>query len=60
MGFEPVLSCGNDVGGVEPDEIDEGVVGKPGTMIGTYFSVLRSIRTPFYDETWFLTIGPLI
>ena len=35
MGFEPILSCGNDVGGVEPDEIDKGVVGKPGTMIGT-------------------------
>ena len=59
-GFEPVLSCGNDVGGVEPNELDEGVVDKPGTMIGTWFSVLRCIRTPFFYETWLLTISPLI
>ena len=34
-GVEPVLSCGNDVGGVEPDKLDEeDVVDKPGTTIG--------------------------
>ena len=33
---EPVLSCGNDVGDVEPDELDdEEVVNKPETTIGT-------------------------
>ena len=35
IGVEPVLSCGNDVGGVERYELDEEVVDKPGTTIGT-------------------------
>ena len=33
---EPVISCGNDVGGDVPDELDkEDVVDKPGTTIAT-------------------------
>ena len=33
---EPVLSCGNDVGDVGPDELDEEeFVNEPGTTIGT-------------------------
>ena len=36
IGVVPVLSCGNDVGGIQPDELDvEEVVDKPGTTIGT-------------------------
>ena len=38
---EPVLSCGNDVGGDVPDELDEQeVVDKPGTTIATGFTYL--------------------
>ena len=35
VGAEPVLSCGNGVGDVEPDELDEEEVDEPGTTIGT-------------------------
>ena len=41
IGVEPVLSCGNDVGGDVPDELDEQeVVDKPGTTIATGFYLL--------------------
>ena len=48
MGVEPVLSCDGDVGGAELDELDEVVVDSTGTTIGTKFSVLIFIRTPFW------------
>ena len=54
MGVGPVLSCGNDVGGVEPDELgEEEVVDNPGTTIGAEFSVLHCIRTPLLMRHWF-------
>ena len=33
---------------------------KPGTTIGTKFSVLQIIRIPFFNEMWFLTIDPYV
>ena len=60
-GVEPVCSCGNDVGCVEPDELDEEeIADKPGTTIGTQFSVLHCFSNTIFNETWFLTVGPLI
>ena len=44
IGVEPVLSCGNDVGGHVPDELDkEDVVEKPGTTIATVFPVIDGV-----------------
>ena len=48
LGIEPSISCVDDVGVVGVDEIDgEEPVVKPGTTIGTCFSVLHCIRLPF-------------
>ena len=42
IGVELVLSCGNDVEGDVPDQLDEQeVVGKPGTTIATGFTCNR-------------------
>ena len=42
---EPVLSCGNDVGGDVPDELDkEDVVDKPGTTLATGLSVIDGVN----------------
>ena len=42
IGVEPVLFCGNDVGGDVPEELDkEDVVEKPGTTIATGFTCIR-------------------
>ena len=47
-----------DVGKVDEDPEDE--LDKPGTTIGTKFSVLQIIRIPSLNEMWFLTIDPFV
>ena len=44
----------------EVDEDVEEELVKPGTTIGTKFSVLQIIRIPFKNEMWFLTIDPFV
>ena len=60
IGVEPVLSCGNDDGGAEPDEFDEEEV--VDTQDHDWYVVLRIASYPntILNETLFLTIGPLI
>ena len=48
------LSRLKDVLEVHEDPEDE--LDKPGTAIGTKFSVLHCIRIPFLNEMWFLTV----
>ena len=45
---------------VEEGKLEEELVDKPGTTIGTKFSVLHRIRIPFLNEMWFLTVDPLV
>ena len=45
---------------VEEGKLEEELVDKPGTTIGTKFSVLHCIRVPFFNEMWFLTVDPFI
>ena len=52
------LSCLEGV--LEVDEDPEDEFDKPGTTIGTKFSVLRCIRIPFFNEMRFSTIDPFI
>ena len=44
---EQCLSCLEGVMGVEEGKLEEELVDKPGTTIGTKFSVLHCIRIPF-------------
>ena len=46
--------------GGEVDELEEELSDKPGTTIGTKFSVFHRIRTPFLMRCGFLTVDPLI
>ena len=49
--------------GVEIDKHEEVLADKPGTTIGTKFSVLHCITlylNTIFDEMWFLTVDPLI
>ena len=57
---EQCLSCLEGVIEVEWWEPEEELGDKPGTTIGTKFSVLHCIRIPFFNEMWFLTIDPFI
>ena len=61
MSFEPVLSCEDDVGGDESDELDEeDVVDKPGDLDRyVVFRITLYVNTVF-NETWSSIIGPLI
>ena len=52
------LSCLEDVRKVDEDAEEE--LDKPGTTIGTKFSVLQIIRNPVFNEMWFLTIDPFV
>ena len=53
IGVEPVLSCGNDVGGVVPDELDkEDVVDKPGTTIANGFPCNRRRKSACWTNSW--------
>ena len=53
IGVEPVLSCGDDVGGDVPDELDEQkVVDKPGTTIATGFTWNRRRKTACWTNSW--------
>ena len=45
---------------VEEGNLEEELVDKPGTTIGTKFSVLHCIRKTVFNEMWFLTIDPLV
>ena len=50
---EPVFSCGNDVGGDVPDELDkEEVVDKPGTTIATGFTCYRRRKSACWTNSW--------
>ena len=50
---EPILSCGNDVGGDVPDELDEQeVVDKPGTTIATGFTCKRRRKSAWWTNSW--------
>ena len=54
------FSCLEGVMDVEEGKLEEELVDKTGTTIGTKFSVLHSIRIPFLNEMWFLTVDPLV
>ena len=45
---------------VEVDKLEEELADKPGTTVGTKFSVLHCIRIPFLMRCGFLTVDPLI
>ena len=45
---ERCLSCLEGVMNVAEAKLEEALVDKPGTTIGTKFSVLHCIRIPFY------------
>ena len=45
---------------VEEGKLEEELVDKPGTTIGTKFSVLHCIRIPFLMRCGFLTVDPFI
>ena len=45
---------------VEEGKLDDDLADKPGTTIGTKFSVLQMIRIPFSMRCGFLTIDPFI
>ena len=45
--------------GVEESKLEEELADKPGTTIGTKFSVLHCIHTVL-NEMWFLTVDPFI
>ena len=55
---EEWLSC--FIGVLKADEDPEDELDKPGTTIGTKFSVLQGIRIPAFNEMWFLTIDPFV
>ena len=47
--------------GVEEGKLEEELVDKQGTTIGTKFSVLHCVRIPFLMRCgWFLTSDPLV
>ena len=48
------------IGVFEVDEDPEEELDKPGTTMGTKFSVSHCIRIPFFNEMWFLTIDPFV
>ena len=48
------------IGVLKVDEDPEDELDKPGTTIGTKFSVLQGIRIPFKNEMWFLTTKPFV
>ena len=54
------ISCFEGVVDVGEGELEEELVDKPGTTIGTKFSVSHCIRTPFLMRCVFLTIDPLV
>ena len=45
---------------VEDGKLEEELVDKPGTTIGTKFSVLHCIRIPFSMRCVFLTVDPFV
>ena len=54
------ISCFEGVMDVEEGKLAEKLVDKPGTTVGTKFSVLPCIRTPFLMRCGFLTVDPLV
>ena len=53
IGVEPVLSCGDDVGGDVPDKLDEQeIVDKPGTTIATGFTCSRRRKSACWTNSW--------
>ena len=45
---------------VEEGKLEEELVDKPGTTIGTKFSVLHLYPNTVLNEMWFLTVDPFI
>ena len=45
---------------VEEEKLEEELVDKPGTTIGTKFSVLHCIPNTVFNEMWFLTVDPFV
>ena len=45
---------------VEEGKLEEEFVDKPGTTMGTKFSVLQGVRIPFLMRCGFLTVDPLV
>ena len=54
------ISCLRGVMGGEVGKLEEELVDKPGTTIGTKFSVLHCIRITVFNEMCSLTVDPLI
>ena len=50
----------NTVMDVEEGKLEEELVDKPGTTIGTKFSFVALFPNPYFNEMWFLTIDPFI
>ena len=44
----------------EEGKLEEELADKPGTTVGTKFSVLQCIRIPFLMRCGFLTVDPLV
>ena len=55
-----LISCLEGVMDVEEGKLEEELVDKPGTTIGTKFSVLHCIRKPFSMRCGFFTVDPLV
>ena len=45
---------------VEEGKLEEELVDKPGTTIGTKFSVLHGYPNTVFIEMWFLTVDALV
>ena len=54
------ISCLEGVMDVEEGKLEEELVDKIGTTIGTKFSVLHCIRIPLLMRCGFLTVDPLV
>ena len=54
------FSCLEGVIDVEEGKLEEKLVDKPGTTIGTKLTVLHCIRIPFLMRCGFLTVDPIV
>ena len=54
------ISCLEGVMDVEEGKLEEELFDKPGTAIGTKFSVLALYPNTVIDEMWLFTVDPLV
>ena len=54
------ISCLEGVVDVEEGKLEEELVDKLGTTIGTKFSVLQLYSNPVFNEMCFLTVDPVV